>query len=258
VRDLHAHLWVEAFLLDAPDDAATGQSGPRWVTLDPTPAARDVIVQTQEQDSQSAWVRLQTSWQSLWAGSIRMNQFDQQSLIYGPIQDAAESLGRQALLAGRGLRFARLRGGTREWFSWQGGLAAFVLLLCVAGLVAAARRGLRRWRRGRRTVQSAAPPRLAIPFYERLEALLVRHGLGRAPEQTPREFVHAAESILAVRVPPALQPVPRLLTEAFYAARYGGAALNPREVEAAERRLDEFERELDADALRREGLPQGG
>jgi hypothetical protein len=253
VRDLHAHLWVEAFVVDAPADPLTFQYGPRWVTLDPTPAARDAIVQSQEAATESWWSRMKAGWQTVWSSSIRMTQSDQQILIYDPIQAAATTLGEKALRTGRlGIEWWRMRKSPQEWFSWQGGLFAFMVLLALVGCVTGLRAVARRLGRGGRRKAPIDPRAASIPFYRRLESLLSRYGFTRSPAQTPREFIIATGPELAARMPSGLQRVPSQLTERFYSARYGGEPLSARDAETAEQELDVLERELEADSLRRE------
>lgn len=255
VRDLHAHLWVEAYIHDAPADPVTGQVGPRWITLDPTPAAREVAVAAQQQESESTWGWLKHGWLELWSGSIRMNQSDQQSRIYGPLTGAFVDLYSELRSVYSEIRLRGDRSALtspRNWFSWSGGVAAFVLLLGLSGLFLGVRT---LYRRGRLllflTREGTEQAAFSIPFYARLETLLREHGLPRAPSQTPREFIAATESVLATRTSPQLLGFPATVAEHFYASRYGNAPLTTEQSAEVDRRLDELERELDADALRR-------
>jgi hypothetical protein len=255
VRDLHAHLWVEAFVDDAPDDVLTGQVGARWVTFDPTPAARDVAVQSQELASASAWGRLRDSWLMLWSSSIRMNETDQRALVYEPIRDAFQSLWAdvRGTTDGRsGRSWRQLLLSPREWFSWRGGLFVFVVLVCASASVAGARR-LLGWRRQRLPAGgSSGATRVVIGFYDRLEHLLKRHGLVRLASQTPREFAVETQSDIEQRTPPQYHGVPSSITDLFYSLRFGQHSLNSAELASVELQLDHLERELDTDALRRE------
>lgn len=253
VRDLHAHLWVEAFLPDAPADPASGQYGPRWVTLEPTPSARDSLVQSREQQSQSVWAQLRSNWGEFWTNSIRMNYADQQGLIYGPMKSGLRGLTRT--LRGGNMRarlgeLVRFLTSPQEWFSWQGGLVSFVLLVLLSG-VEFGRRRLWNWiarrSQGRGT---GGRTEISVPFYRRFEALLAEHGLRRASAQTPREFVSLTAVPLCGRLPERLQAVPSHLADQFYAVRYGGKVLSAADEAAALRQLEDLERELAADALR--------
>lgn len=253
VRDLHAHLWVEAYLADAPANPRTGQSGPRWITLDPTPAARNSVVAAQEELAASAWGRLQTGWLMLWSTSIRMSEADQRALIFDPLRDIAVSTWGdvRGALSGRGSRFSRFLTSPRDWFSWQGGL--FVFFVLSAGL--ALYRGVRalrlRWRRSTRAAAVTGPQAMVVPFYRRFESLLAEHGLTRPASRTPREFVDRQTDHLQARVPEQLAALPADLTETFYSVRYGHNAMSDEESQTMESKLNELERELGVDALRR-------
>lgn len=239
VRDLHAHLWLEAYVDDAPEDPLTGQFGPRWITLDPTPAARDAFVAVQQQESLSPWRRLQDGWHNLWMGSIRMSQYDQQRLIYDPLRGAVTEVWdalRNAWAERQPWHWLRPLASPREWFSWRGGLTVFVLLLTASGLAALIRRGRARAAARRQREQARRAQVTVVPFFARLEELLGRYGLRRPPPQTPREFAAAltgTSSPLPVEMPSAAQE----LTEAFYAVRYGAHPLSAAELERLEARL---------------------
>ena len=253
VRDLHAHLWVEAFLEDAPDNPATGQTGPRWMMLDPTPGLRESMVQAQEKQSTSTYGQLRQAWMNLWSRSIRMNRGDQQDLVYSPLSEVAEGLFGELRdgFRERGLLgLPRLLMSPRRWFSWVGGVTVFVLLIA-AVFFAVSVRHFSEWlgrRRRAGSVAIAAAP--VIPFYARFESLLERHNFRRNSAQTPREFASATGPALATRTPPQLSTVPAELTEEFYAVRFGGQTLTSERLGEVAGQLDQLKRELDADALR--------
>ncbi len=244
VRDLHAHLWLEAYVEDAPENPRTGQFGPRWITLDPTPAARDAFVAVQQQESLSAWRRFQDGWRNLWLGSLRMSQYDQQQLIYDPLRAVVtESWNavRNAWVERQPWQWLRPLASPREWFSWRGGLAVFLLLLTASGLAALLRRGLARAAARRRQEQAGMAHTTVVPFFARLEKLLQRYGLQRDPPQTPREFAAALTCAAPASLPAEMPAAAQEMTEAFYAVRYGARTLSAAEQERMARRLEAWE-----------------
>ncbi|MFV0442180.1 MAG: DUF3488 and DUF4129 domain-containing transglutaminase family protein [Planctomycetaceae bacterium] len=261
VRDLHAHLWVEAYVVDAPEDPVTGQFGPRWITLDPTPAARDAVVSTQERQSESAWGRLVEGWQELWSHSVRMSEADQQALIFDPIQDLVmerwEKAQRIAKVSGIGgvLRSLAL---PRNWFSLSGGIYAFVILTVLALSARGLHKLLQKLSFARRRVRTTTSVVSLVPFYRRLEEILQRYGWRRGAAETPLEFVRKASPELRGKLSEPLPEWPRRIAEHFYLIRFGGRELSAAEQSEFERRLDQLEQELDADALRRESESRKG
>ncbi|MBD3160858.1 MAG: DUF4129 domain-containing protein, partial [Candidatus Latescibacteria bacterium] len=123
---------------------------------------------------------------------------------------------------------SRIGGRILAWALVLGAGALILLLFGFAG------------DRGRRVLfaRGEGPARLRLaPFYERLLAVLARHGLRRRRTQTPLEFAGAAVRYFG----PEVEDV-RRLTNAFCAHRYGGAPLTgAREKVLMERvaRLDE-------------------
>jgi len=258
IRDLHAHLWLEAFLEDAPPDPATGQIGPRWITLDPTPGLRDSLVTSQQRRTESVWARLQNWWLKMWGTSLRMSRGDQKALVYDPLKGSIQEIWERSQTVGgtRGLRrLWQFLTSPRQWISWQGGVAAFLILSSLTGIIYGVSALRRRWRLVAARRREDGVGFVAIPFYQRLEAVLNRYGCLRAPAETPREFVAQAGALLSDRVPETLRPLPAEIAERFYAARYGGAQLSMADIESLEARVDELERELDVEALHRERAP---
>jgi hypothetical protein len=86
-----------------------------------------------------------------------------------------------------------------------------------------------------------------VDFYQRLEQLLARCGLRRAPAQTQREFAASAAATLSE--PPlqlSVATLPQQVVEAFYRVRFGGATLQREEIEAIESALARLEAALSA------------
>lgn len=248
VRDLHAHLWLEAYVTDAPQNSVTGQSGPRWITLDPTPAARDSMVQSQELEATTLWARMREKWHTAWTTSIRMNQGDQYALVYAPMQDAGQSVWITAreMLSDRGLAAVRqFVTSPQEWFSWRGGLAAFVLLSALAAIVIIGKRLAARWSRNERSDAGAVERRAVPAFYEQLLTLLRLRGFVRPPTQTPREFAAGVGQAGPSSLTRSSCELAVELTERFYSVRYGDRPLTAAEEAAIDRELSRLAAEVE-------------
>ncbi len=140
----------------------------------------------------------------------------------------------------------------RMWFSWKGGLIAFVLMLAASALVWGIRklaRLLGRLEFQRKSVRKRE--RMHIAFYERFRTLCAKMGMVRPPAQTHREFARAVTESLKEEVgkPGAAGPnvalpgdLPVELSEAFYGVRFGAQSLSDQQAEEIDRRLSEWER----------------
>jgi protein-glutamine gamma-glutamyltransferase len=270
VRQLHAHAWVEAYLepqqvprplLQGDGEWDRWQYG-GWLRLDGTPAA---AIGTTAADS-SAWGRWQSQvhkLQSLWENYVvEMDRQRQKEAViqplFGAIRGAARNLADPQWWRET---FRRLADALRI-SSWNGiggwllGVATPLLavLLVLAGLGwgawRAARRLWQRWLRG----AAAKTTRSTIEFYRRLEALLARRGLLRAPGETPREFALAAGARLAGQCGrEELAALPVAVVDAFYRVRFGGRPLEAAQADDVERALAELE-----EAQRAAGRPVPG
>ena len=252
VEQRHAHAWVEA-LIDR-----------HWVTLDATPAARAETV-GQGQGLLQSWLNLKNYFTSLWSQFvIGITYADQSRTIYSPLRttanDAWNSISQERKKSASGLRaLLDFLSNPSRWFSWQGGLLAFVLLLMLASLYWSARKvvGLLRSLSGE--LAAARRQQMQVAFYERFCRLCEAHGLHRRPAQTQREF--AAD--VAGRFSSLLQPVAELvrvpasaansseflriplqLAAAFYDVRFGARDLDDARLRDIDRMLTEFERRL--------------
>lgn len=234
VRQLHAHSWVEAFL--------DGQ----WQTFDPTPAARSVAVQENEQAA-SALKNVWRTTKSYWNMSVEMSQRQQQAMIYQPIKDLATNSWEiaKSVVQGRASGFASIRKflmSPRDWFSLQGGVLAFVMLLLLSGFVWVCKRILAVFRRLERRRQRAMKQRTQVDFYERFLKILNAHGIQQQPTQTAREFVQTSlveiQPKLAAR---GMSTWPQTLVAKFYDVRFGGLQVNETDATEIYRRLSELE-----------------
>ena len=268
VRQLDAHVWVEAYIAPQylPDDPASSSSTSAqpdgdwthgaWLRLDATPMAvasgTTVAALVDGVESWIDWLR------AVWSSNVTgMNATRQRAVVYDPLKAFLKTLGRDLVDPRwwRGLwsdarRLPTLLGEfftSGRWFSWRGGLAAAVgavvlyltyrglrLLLRLAWFVLSFRRG-----------SAARRRRATVEFYRRLEVLLGRHGLVRSDSQTHREFAEEARQRMALGAQSGdCAPLPGLVVEAFYHVRFGKEALdNPRAeaVEQALRRLEQLD-----------------
>lgn len=240
VQQRHAHSWVEAYV------------GDRWIVLDPTPAtARAASVESLEPWTFS-WQNMKGVLSDLWYRRIvNLDLGQQQNQFYGPLQGMLNSLWRE--MRDRGIRFSSWARLFREvgsspgrWFSWQGGLITFALLLALCGTVWALRRSLvlarRLWQGVRRRDRNVAP---RIDFYERFRKLCASRRLVRGPSQTQREFAEQVRRSFQQSLDSSeLRDVPANLTEHFYQIRFGNVPLIEEQAREIDRQLTRLERAL--------------
>lgn len=237
VRQLHAHLWVEAY------------DGQRWIPLDPTPGARDESVAQLQSTPTSVLSQIKEAWSSAWSRGVRLSRADQDRMLYDPIKDGAVEFWNAVRdLRGTSSRLAELlrslATSPERWISWRGGVAAFVLLLIVAGAAGLVRRvwrWLRRLRAGADASRRTAP---MVAFYERFRQSAARAGYERGGAQTPREFAHAVSEQVQPAFPAQTPSIPHFVTESYYRVRYGSEELPDELLLSLQRQLDEFDRQL--------------
>lgn len=234
VQQRHAHTWVEAFIDDD------------WTVLDATPAARDENVESLA-SSLGFWQDNLASISSLWRTYVvNLNISRQRDSFFTPLQAGLQEMG----VATGGPRsmlrdlFAWLRllfTSPEQWFSWRGGVTAFVLMLMASFAVWIPRKlwllaRRKRLERGQRAAQ------VRIDFYERFLKVLAREQLAWRAEQTQREFARDVEAALSPRLAPAgLAELPGQLADAFYRVRFGALPLEPAERQTLARQLDQLE-----------------
>ncbi|MBA4066993.1 MAG: hypothetical protein C0501_25445 [Isosphaera sp.] len=113
-------------------------------------------------------------------------------------------------------------------------------VLAGAGLVVG---GLVAWRLRRRA--AAAEPRRAPTLFDRVLAVLARHGFAPQPGDTPREFAAAVGAALRRDArTAAVAGVPGEWAEAFYESRFGGRPLAPARAAALDAGLADLTRAL--------------
>jgi transglutaminase-like putative cysteine protease len=215
VQQRHSHVWVEARI------------GTDWITLDPTPAARDEIVHTEDAENESVVTRMSDFLTSLWANGIGMTGTQQRDMIYTPLGDHFRSTWNQLKDFRRTSRSLAtgvldiLKNPSR-CISWKGGLTVFVLLTSLAAAVQSLIRGIRRFRLKTTGPNSGDGSRVRIPFYEQYREIVGRQGLQPRDFQTTAEFAATVQSALADRLQAAgLAGLTERITNAFYSERFG-------------------------------------
>lgn len=236
VEQRHAHAWVEANV------------GAEWIVLDPTPSDARTESVASLGPKLSAWSQLTSLMSGFWGRHVvGMSLSRQRDGLYKPLEASIrhwwESLkeGRietSGLVAG----LKRLLTSPERWFSWQGGVVTFVLLLFVSGLVWLARRVWRVIGRFRARYRQHVRHRVVVEFYERFRRLCEASGLRRLPAQTQREYARSVVSRLnAMLTAAGLAEFPDRLVEAFYQVRFGAQPLEPGLIDEIDRRLSELE-----------------
>jgi len=239
VRQLHAHLWVEAYV----DSYA-------WVPLDATPGARDEKVAQLQAAPTSVFSKWRDSWERMWSQGVRLSRADQDKLLYEPIRNGAVGVW-DAVRDLRGTS-SRLRELLRalgtspeRWISWRGGVAVFVLLLIGTALYSLFRRLLGLLQRIRGATQADTRQAPIVAFYERYRRAAARAGYERASAQTPREFAGTVtERLRSLGAPLVPAPIPQFITENYYRVRFGNEELAVEQLETLQRQLDELERQF--------------
>jgi hypothetical protein len=236
VRQLHAHAWVEACV-------ETG-----WISLDPTPEAREASVALIQSRTQSVWSSWREAWERTWNSGIRLSKADQEELVYRPIRDSFSNLW-ESLSDARGTAggvagmFRSLFESPEKWISWRGGLAVFLLLSLASAAVWVVRRLGAVVRSLRGSGGEGGREGSPVEFYERFRRLAARAGLERQLPQTQREFAADVQLQLASRLGACdLQQAPDLVTDDFYRVRFGSLALSAEEQRSLLTRLDALER----------------
>jgi len=257
VRQLHAHTWVEVYLdpRHLPSELIRGErhwawADGAWLRLDPTPGGDSEPTTaghslTKKMDRYVSWI------EHLWdTYVVAMDSPRQREAIYHPTVEAVE---RTVKRLTDPAWWRNMLAGTVQWFRSKATRLGLwwlpVALVIAAGLLLVAYRWLGLAPRrlfGRLTGQTdrtKQSQRSKVEFYRRLEAVLARHGLNRAPEQTQREFAYEAGVALAAPSRLAeLAPLPAQIADAFYRVRFGGLALDAAQAEMIETSLIRLER----------------
>jgi len=266
VREMHAHAWVELYLppdelpaeyLHGKDFWPWSQNG-GWLRLDPSPvnAARS----EEEAGLLPLLLRIKGWLDSAWSNYVvELDYRRQRDAIYQPIGRVVQNVLRKATdrqkwnaVVDDSIALFRMGqfsiAAEADWIVAviQSTIAA-MLLLSIGWM---AWHGMHRFwfRRGWSGPWRTLGPRAEVEFYRRLETILARWGLVRAPSQTQREFAADAGVRLAAETGrPTLAPLPTVVADAFYHIRFGRRPLDnlqAREVEHAVAELAAAEKEI--------------
>jgi protein-glutamine gamma-glutamyltransferase len=250
VQRRHAHAWVEAFY------------DGRWHVLDPTPpAARSASVEQMASSVRSFDDLLDVMSRSWAKYVVAMDLNTQRRDFYEPLRDSIQQLwdslqGDRQTAASLMASARDFLSSPRRWFSWQGGLVTFVLLLVLCGCWWVARRVWRGVRYLWTQVRTAAIDRgRQVEFYEHFRRVCERQGLVRPPGQTQREYAGDVSRRLEPLLAGAgLGGFPAQLVELFYRVRFGEEPLDRQSALEIERRLGALEEALGANGAARDKL----
>jgi transglutaminase-like putative cysteine protease len=278
VQQRFAHAWVEAWVTDkVPSVIAEEQpkvaegeqtfakrqqkgtvnrpnpwiGGEGWSTFDATPAdERRLSVEKFSPKPKKLWDNVQSTLNGLWADSVINMSLDQQEQsIYRPLRKllANVRLFLNELVKSPAAAIHSLWEHVtkrEKWFSLEGGLIAFLLMLAMAGLVGATRwlsMRIRSWL-NRDAEQGTVGRRQLIEFYERFNRLMQGEGIVRASTQTQQEFAEMVTQSLATKLStPTLFDAPRLIARLFYQVRFGEQNLSLAEVNRLQDLLGQME-----------------
>jgi transglutaminase-like putative cysteine protease len=244
VEQRHAHVWVEAFI--------EGRDGRGyWMTVDPTPAARDASVEGFASRIRTAH-ELASVVSSTWSRLISIDIEAQETAFYVPLQSALRNWWTPA--SGRRPFIALLIAGIvdfatdpTQWFTAMGLVVATCFGIVLTGIVLLVRIRRRLWQRLRGLWKPrGSDRRIRIAFYERFENVCRQLGLVRSRSQTQREFAGTVGSRIrqVVQSADGLPELPPRLVEFFYRVRFGEEDLSPPVIDALNRDLTALEHAL--------------
>ncbi len=235
VRQHHAHAWVEAFVND------------HWETFDPT-LESDRQQTMSDVRSDTILTDLQTAFSDLWTGGIHSMTLERQRAFFDPlltlVNSLTDSIKKQGLLATIRQFISGLLTSPSEWFSWQGGVATFVLLLCLAALLKL--HPIRRLRQAvmallRWIKKGQASSTSVVRFYARFCSLCRSHGLTFRSAATAMENAEQAVVFFSPQLASEpLRQMPFRIASAFNQVRFGEMTLNEDQMQSIARDLDEF------------------
>lgn len=220
IRQCHAHTWVEVFL------------DYRWQTLDPTPAAprREMVSRG---NTASLVNSLQTVISTLWHDGIHNMSAERQKEFFAPVISTSKSI--IETIRQRGL-FRTVWHGLQSflatpdaWFSWQGGVATF-LLLFAGGLISR----LHPWTHFGRILKSLTARfsgrqragQSVIRFYAQFCATCEQHGMQLPATNSALENGRSAVDRFGKQLESdELRLLPMRIATAFNAVRFGKAEL---------------------------------
>ena len=237
VEQRHAHVWVEALI-----------GGDVWLTVDPTPAAREASVASFAAPVKTVH-ELASVVDTTWSRLMNMSINEQQNSFYVPIRDAVQNWwnprsGERPLLAQLYYDVIDFATDPTQWFTLKGIIAATVTGAICAGIALLLRMRGRIWRRFKGLFKRERSAReIRVAFYERFEALCRQLGLVRSSHQTQREFARTVGARIreVVASSDGLPDVPPRLVEWFYRVRFGDESLSPAVVDQLNHDLTSLE-----------------
>jgi transglutaminase-like putative cysteine protease len=255
VRQMHAHTWVE--VLVNPKEAGIQNPTKKelqngvWYRLDPTPISNDGSSEANELLLPLA--QLMNWFDSTWNKYVmEMDRSRQKTAIYQPIVNWLK--GGYAKVTDpewwRGVwkktkpMLNPKNWNTEKWISWRGGLIGIAIMLTMVVIFKVLRWFYRliagRIRKIR--AEKARRRRIEVEFYRRFLLIAARLGLSRKRGETAREFAcSAGPKIAKTTKNHELEPLPSLITEAYYQVRFGQSPLDKtrqKEIELAIGRLE--------------------
>jgi hypothetical protein len=231
VQQRFAHAWVEARIFD------------RWVTFDPTPAVRDTRASVASQQTKSMWSTMQDVMVRIWLTGIGMNSQQQREQVYLPIQRMGQRSWQRLLELREKFETAWANAvetirNPDQWFSWRGGLTAFVLLTAIAIFYRITSRVIRRIGSIGRKRKGQEGTGSDVPFYIRFKEIVDQAGLVQERSQTAQEFGQTVKRMLGRQLDEAgLSTLPATVSDEFYRVRFGGEELSTIDEDRLERRL---------------------
>ena len=224
VKQKHAHTWIEAFV------------DGRWVTVDPTPSARDESVNRGA--AFGWWTNLRTAVADSWYNLVQKMSLQQQQAMVRPLLDSAKqtwtALKEQGLLASLKQFYTEVILQPQKWFRWQVGAVTFVLLLGMALLLR---------RRPDKVIKDfllrlrglLKPQKLqqqtVVRFYDNFRTLCGRHGLVFPASTTANENAALAVDFFQQHLlSDSDRQIPLRIAGAYNVVRFGGTALAPEKI----------------------------
>ena len=244
VEQRHAHAWVEAWI------------DKRWVTLDPTPAARSVALQRLA-ENRSLWKDAGQAFGLSWRRyvvELSLNQ--QQELFYLPLQRTFE-VGVDIARGGLDDGASALKNVMAGEMPGDGWLVLVVILFLLAGAGWVGRKAWKNWQSPRER-NATAQRREAVPvvaFIRRFHGIMAAIGYAKSSAMTAREFSFSVSRDWQEPLDRlGLGEFPGQVANEYYAVRFGGRSLEKSrlaEIDAELGRLDKgLQRAIAEDASR--------
>ncbi|MFN9720595.1 MAG: DUF3488 and transglutaminase-like domain-containing protein [Planctomycetota bacterium] len=224
VRQRHAHAWVESYIDD------------QWITVEPTPSAQR-LAEVAEGDDKTIISDLRHALSDFWNDGVQQMSAERQQAFFAPVLSTSKSLfetvREQGLITTVKNSVEKFVTDPQSWFSWQGGVITFLLLLSIAAmirmklfsLIGHAIRSLRASRTGHLSTRSA------IRFYERFCSLCERHGVVFPSSNSALENATlAVQEFNRLALPENIREIPFRIAGAFNAVRYGNMSLSEEQV----------------------------